>query len=96
MDRYGPAWRGEQRAHLSLAQLKVMSALEQCRSATLGGHLLRCDGCGTDQIAYNSCRNRHCPNHPQPPPDLSRLSCSTILGWNSIFSYAIGLGAHDL
>jgi putative transposase/transposase-like zinc-binding protein len=59
--KYGPAWRGEQRAHLSLAQLKVMSAIEQCRSAALGGHVLRCDGCGTDQIAYNSCRNRHCP-----------------------------------
>ena len=38
-----------------------MSAIEQCRSAALGGHVLRCDGCGTDQIAYNSCRNRHCP-----------------------------------
>ncbi|MGH8703178.1 MAG: IS91 family transposase [Burkholderiales bacterium] len=57
----GPAWRDEQRGHLSLAQLKVMSAIEQCRSAALGGHVLRCEGCGTDQIAYNSCRNRHCP-----------------------------------
>ena len=58
---HGPAWREAQRGHLSLAQLKVMSAIEQCRSAALGGHVLRCDGCGTDQIAYNSCRNRHCP-----------------------------------
>jgi len=58
---FGPAWRQAQRGHLSLAQLKVMSAIEQCRSAALGGHLLRCEGCGTDQIAYNSCRNRHCP-----------------------------------
>jgi hypothetical protein len=58
---HGPAWRQAQRAHLSLAQLKVMSAIEQCRSAALGGHVLRCEGCGTDQIAYNSCRNRHCP-----------------------------------
>ena len=58
---HGPAWRQAQRAHLSLAQLKVMSAIEQCRSAALGGHLLRCEGCGADQIAYNSCRNRHCP-----------------------------------
>jgi len=57
----GPAWRQAQRGHLSLAQLKVMSAIEQCRSAALGGHVLRCEGCGTDQIAYNSCRNRHCP-----------------------------------
>src|SRR5262245_9107475 len=38
-----------------------MSAIEQCRSAALGGHVLRCEGCGTDQVAYNSCRNRHCP-----------------------------------
>jgi hypothetical protein len=58
---HGPAWRHAQRGHLSLAQLKVMSAIEQCRSAALGGHVLRCEGCGTDQIAYNSCRNRHCP-----------------------------------
>ena len=38
-----------------------MSAIEQCRSAALGGHVLRCEGCGTDRVAYNSCRNRHCP-----------------------------------
>ena len=58
---FGSAWRHVQRGHLSLGQLKVMSAIEQCRSAALGGHVLRCEGCGTDQIAYNSCRNRHCP-----------------------------------
>ena len=58
---HGPAWRAAQRGHLSLGQLKVMSAIEQCRSAALGGHVLRCDGCGTDQVSYNSCRNRHCP-----------------------------------
>ena len=58
---HGPAWRQAQRGHLSLAQLKVMSAIEQCRSAALGGHVLRCEGCGTDTVAYNSCRNRHCP-----------------------------------
>ncbi len=58
---FGPGWRQVQHGHLSLGQLKVMSAIEQCRSAALGGHVLRCEGCGTDQIAYNSCRNRHCP-----------------------------------
>jgi hypothetical protein len=58
---FGPAWRHAQRGHLSLAQLKAMSAIEQCRSAALGGHVLRCEGCGTDQVSYNSCRNRHCP-----------------------------------
>ena len=55
----GPAWR---RNHaLSLDQLKAMSAIEQCRSAALGGHVLRCTECADVQIAYNSCRNRHCP-----------------------------------
>jgi hypothetical protein len=58
---HGPAWRQAQHAHLSLGQLKVMSALEQCRSAALGGHVLRCDACAHLEISYNSCRNRHCP-----------------------------------
>ena len=58
---HGPAWRQAQHAHLSLGQLKVMSAIEQCRSAALGGHVLRCDACAQIEIAYNSCRNRHCP-----------------------------------
>jgi hypothetical protein len=48
-----PAWR--QTAHLSLGQLKVMSAIEQCRTAALGGHVLRCSGCAKVEIAYNSC-----------------------------------------
>jgi hypothetical protein len=42
-------------------QLKVMSAIESCRSAELGGHVERCQDCGHSRIAYNSCRNRHCP-----------------------------------
>jgi hypothetical protein len=58
---HGPAWRHAQRGHLSLGQLKVMSAIEHCRSARLGGHVLRCSACAQPQIAYNSCRNRHCP-----------------------------------
>ena len=58
---HGPAWRQTQRTHLSLGQLKVMSAIEQCRSAALGGHVLRCEACAHSEIAYNSCRNRHCP-----------------------------------
>jgi hypothetical protein len=57
----GPAWPQAQQGHLSVGQLKVMSAIEQCRSAALGGHVLRCNGCGHVEIAYNSCRNRHCP-----------------------------------
>ena len=58
---HGPAWRCAQAGHLSLGQLRVMSAIEQCRSAALGGHVLQCPACAHTQIAYNSCRNRHCP-----------------------------------
>jgi Putative transposase/Transposase zinc-binding domain len=58
---HGASWRRQQHGHLSLGQLKVMSAIEQCRTAALGGHVLRCERCGTDQVSYNSCRNRHCP-----------------------------------
>ena len=58
---HGPAWREVQHGHLSLGQLKVMSAIEQCRSAALGGHVLRCPACEHHEIAYNACRNRHCP-----------------------------------
>jgi hypothetical protein len=60
---HGPAWREANRGHVSLEQLKVMSAIEDCRTAALGGHVARCEneGCGFTSIAYNSCRNRHCP-----------------------------------
>jgi len=58
---YGPHWRLKQAGHLSLGQVKVMSAIERCRSAALGGHVLYCKACEHTQIAYNSCRNRHCP-----------------------------------
>jgi len=58
---HGPAWRAAKLGHLSLGQLKAMSAIEQCRSAALGGHVLHCPACAHDEIAYNSCRNRHCP-----------------------------------
>lgn len=57
----GPAWRQAHAGHISLGQLKVMSAIECCRSAVLGGHVLCCKDCAQIQIAYNSCRNRHCP-----------------------------------
>ena len=58
---HGPAWREANAGHVSLEQLKVMSAIESCRTAALGGHVLRCENCEHIQIAYNSCRNRHCP-----------------------------------
>jgi hypothetical protein len=57
----GPAYRAAYAGHLSLHQLKVMSAIEHCRTAALGGHVEACDDCGHWRIAYNSCRNRHCP-----------------------------------
>jgi hypothetical protein len=58
---HGPAWRKANAGHVSLGQLKVMSAIESCRTAALGGHVARCEDCAHTQIAYNSCRNRHCP-----------------------------------
>jgi hypothetical protein len=60
---HGGAWRDANRGHVSLGQLKVMSAIEDCRTAVLGGHVARCENaaCGFTSIAYNSCRNRHCP-----------------------------------
>jgi hypothetical protein len=58
---HGPAWRHAQAGHVSLGQFKVMSAIERCRSAELGGHVLYCQACEHTEIAYNSCRNRHCP-----------------------------------
>ena len=58
---HGPAWRQANAGHVSLGQLKVMTAIERCRTAALGGHVERCEDCAYTTIAYNSCRNRHCP-----------------------------------
>jgi predicted Zn-ribbon and HTH transcriptional regulator len=58
---HGPAWRNANAGHVSLTQLKAMSAIETCRTAALGGHVARCEDCAHTDIAYNSCRNRHCP-----------------------------------
>src|SRR5215510_6234224 len=54
---HGPAWREANRGHISLEQLKVMSAIERCRTAALGGHVARCEneGCAYTVVAYNSC-----------------------------------------
>ena len=61
--RHGTAWRQANAGHVSLGQLKVMSAIENCRTAALGGHVARWENekCAYTQITYNSCRNRHCP-----------------------------------
>ena len=58
---HGAAWRRANAGHVSLDQMKVMSAIERCRTAALGGHVARCEKCAHTLIAYNSCRNRHCP-----------------------------------
>jgi hypothetical protein len=60
-DRHGAAWRRANAGHVSLGQLQVMSAVVSCRTAALGGHVERCEDCDHTRIAYNSCRNRHCP-----------------------------------
>jgi hypothetical protein len=58
---HGDAFRAEQGDRLSHAQRRVMAAIEICRTAALGGHVERCEDCGETRVAYNSCRNRHCP-----------------------------------
>src|SRR6195256_694787 len=58
---HGAAGRRANAGHISLDQLKIMSAIERCRTAALGGHVARCEDCAHTLIAYNSCRNRHCP-----------------------------------
>ena len=57
---HGAAWRRANVGHVSLDQMKVMSAIERCRTAALGGHVARCEDCPHTVIAYNSCRRRHC------------------------------------
>jgi hypothetical protein len=59
--RYGQAYRQQHGASMSVAQWRVMNAIEVCRTAALGGHLERCDRCGYGRNAFNSCRDRHCP-----------------------------------
>jgi len=64
--RYGPAWRRANAGHVSLSQLKVMSSIEACRTDALGGHVAACTKCDHQHIAYNSCKNRHCPKCQGP------------------------------
>ena len=59
--RYGEAYRQKHGASLSTAQRRVMTAIEVCRTAALGGHLEHCDSCPYERNAYDSCRDRHCP-----------------------------------
>jgi hypothetical protein len=59
--RFGARWRAANERHISLAQRRVMTAIEVCRTAALGGHVECCENCAHTRVAYNSCRNRHCP-----------------------------------
>lgn len=64
--KHGPAWRQANAGHIGLSQLKVMSAIEVCRTEALGGHVAACTKCSHQHIAYNSCKNRHCPKCQGP------------------------------
>src|SRR5215475_11101129 len=59
--RHGEAFRQARAGHLGYVERRIMGAITACRTAVLGGHVEQCDGCGATRIAYNSCRNRHCP-----------------------------------
>lgn len=63
---HGPAYRRANAGHLSLTQLRVMSSIEACRTEALGGHVAACTKCNHRHIAYNSCKNRHCPKCQGP------------------------------
>ena len=64
--RYGPAWRRANTGHVGLSQIKVMSAIEACRTEALGGHVAACTKCNHQHIAYNGCKNRQCPKCQGP------------------------------
>src|SRR6516165_10024842 len=95
---YGEAYRQEHGASLSTAQRRVMTAIEVCRTAVLGGHLEQCDHCGHQRNAYNSCADRHCPkcqslarapylgfqSAPSPPPALCGPWRRSGCGWQSM------------
>ena len=59
--RHGESYERANAAHLGRVERRVIGAITACRTALLGGHVERCDDCGLTRIAYNSCRNRHCP-----------------------------------
>src|SRR3712207_9135026 len=63
--RYGPAYRAKFGAHIPAHHRTVMAAIEQCRTAALGGHIYTCPACATTRYSYHSCRNRHCPTCQQ-------------------------------
>ena len=84
---HGAAWIGANKAHVSLGQVKVISAIKACRTAALGGHVARCEECPHTLIAYNSCRNRHCPKcHVWTAPAMQEESdVSAKVGCGHVF-----------
>ncbi len=86
---HGPTWRQANAGHVSLGQLKVMSAIESCRTVALGGHVMRCEDCLHTQIAYNSCRNRHCPKCQGYPKRLGvKIGFTSVLHtWGSAMTH---------
>jgi predicted Zn-ribbon and HTH transcriptional regulator len=87
----GPTYRAAHAGHLSLAQLKAMSAIEHCRTAALGGHVDGCDDCGYLRVAYNSCRNRHCPKCQATAARTCRWAALERLGRRS-FATSLSIG----
>jgi hypothetical protein len=77
--KHGPAWRRANSGHVSLNQLKVMSAIEACRTEALGGHVAGCTKCSHMHIAYNSCKNRHCPKCQGPAARDWMAACAEDL-----------------
>ncbi len=71
---HGPAWRQANAGHVSLGQLKVMSAIENCRTAALGGHVARCEDCAYTTIAYNSCLMGKICNGELAGVDVARMA----------------------
>jgi hypothetical protein len=72
--RHGPAWRQANAGHVSLGQLKAMSAIESCRTAALGGHVARCEDCAHIDIAYNSCLMGKICNGELAGVDVARMA----------------------
>jgi hypothetical protein len=95
--RHGAGWRAANEAHLSLAQRRVMTAIEICRTAALGGHVERCDDCAHTRIAYNSCRNRHCPKCQWPAAERWKAARGTELlpvpYFHVVFTLPAAIGA---
>src|ERR1700757_2662784 len=83
--RYGEVYRQRHDGSLSTAQRRVMTAIEVCRTAALGGHLERCDCCSYERPCYDSCRDRHCPKCQSLARAAPMGSLSTTPRWSRIF-----------